>query len=92
MGRKREKKSNAKKLANAKIVADSGPLELDDGYLISTKDDQCAEERRFIWKPVYRTNEFDTPGFDTPSDHWHDDHIFLAKNQVNFSATKYIKP
>jgi len=89
MGQKRRNKSNTKLRQK---VADS-LLPLDDEYLISTQDDQCVEERRFLWKIDDRTQGPGKLGTEYSGD------AFMSmpgkgvgKHQVNYSATKYIKP
>lgn len=77
------------------IIANDFPL--DDGkYLISSQADdfdyQHDEERRFLWLTTgwVGNREFETRCSDNGMSMPHDGG--LAKHQVNYSATKYIKP
>jgi len=47
-------------------IADSVALDdvIEDEWLISTQDDQCDEERRFLWKIDYGARGFGTRGMD----------------------------
>ena len=63
------KKKGGKKSSSTKLkqeIADSVTLAdvIDDEYLISTQDDQCVEERRFLWKIDHGAREFGTCGMD----------------------------
>ena len=65
MGKKKGGKKSSTKLKQE--IADSVTLDnvIDDEYLISsTQDDQCVEERRFLWKIDPRAREFGTCGMD----------------------------
>mmetsp|Transcript_2254 Transcript_2254/g.3598 ORF Transcript_2254/g.3598 Transcript_2254/m.3598 type:complete len:98 (+) Transcript_2254:198-491(+) len=95
------KKTGGKKKSSTKLmqeIADSVTLDdvIDDEYLISTQDDQCVEERRFLWKIDDGAREFGTRGMDSNDQAFIDmpDKKLLGstKHQVNYSATKYIKP
>ena len=48
-------------------IADSVSLDdvIDDEYLISTQDDQCVEERRFLWKIDDKARGFGACGMDS---------------------------
>jgi hypothetical protein len=65
------KKTGGKKKSSTKLmqeIADSATLDdviNDDEYLISTQDDQCVEERRFLWKIDDGAREFGTRGMDS---------------------------
>jgi len=79
-------------------IADSVALDdvIEDEWLISTQDDQCDEERRFLWKIDYGARGFGTRGMDSNNEAFTamPDKKLLGstKHQVNYSATKYIKP
>ena len=64
MGKKKGGKKSSTKLKQE--IADSVTLAdvIDDEYLISTQDDQCVEERRFLWKIDHGAREFGTCGVD----------------------------
>ena len=65
MGKKKGGKKSSTKLKQE--IADSVTLDnvIDDEYLISsTQDDQCVEERRFLWKIDHRAREFGACGMD----------------------------
>mmetsp|Transcript_26991 Transcript_26991/g.40797 ORF Transcript_26991/g.40797 Transcript_26991/m.40797 type:complete len:97 (+) Transcript_26991:217-507(+) len=94
-------KQNGRKKSSTKLrqpIADSVILDdvIDDEWLISTQDDQCDEERRFLWKIDYGAREFGTRGMDSNNEAFTamPDKKLLGntKHQVNYSATKYIKP
>ena len=94
MGKKRGGRGG---VAKARTLTENKDIDLlleedDDKYLVSSKADDFDndDERRFLWiKNVgglvgnTRRSDFDDSSNDQGG---------LAKHQVNYSATKYIKP